>query len=201
MKFEQWTAKSVEERVVEAAATLMLVPHLPGPGQYGTSMPTPVHEGEGYGYGAAWYKRRPTAGALSRMTETWGWINALRNEADRKLLYAWAWTKARRGKTVDDFASREGVNSRTLRRAITRICQRIADDLNQKHAVWLNDHLDSVSENPAYEPAYSVADAGLQRSPNHIMMPGAKPVHDREHPDFKRIVQKIERGNKRRKQG
>jgi energy-converting hydrogenase A subunit M len=62
------------------------------------------------------------------------------------LLYAWAWVKTRTGRKINDFASREGMNSRTLRRQITRICQQIANDLNRLHAVRLTVMVDHVSE-------------------------------------------------------
>lgn len=57
--------------------------------------------------------------------------------------------KVRGGRSINDFASREGMNVRTLRRAVTRICQQTANDLNRKLLVRLNSGGDPLSENQA----------------------------------------------------
>ncbi len=198
MKFEQWTAKGVEERIVEAAETLMLTPNVGGGGSI--AWPDVVRSAEeSYGYGTSWYKRRPEPGALDRMTETWGWINALGNEWDRKLLYAWAWVKARKGRSVAEFASNEGLNSKTLRRTITRICQRIADDLNQKHVAWVNSRVDRMSDFLAYEPTDSLPSMQPQSYTNHLMLtPDARPRYPTE-AEIADLTKRIERGNRRRR--
>jgi hypothetical protein len=192
-----WTAKAVEYRVVEAAETLMLMPNSWGPQEYGNAMPAIRMEWGDYREPSR-YIRRADRHAIDRMVETWGWVNALRNEADRKLLYAWAWVKGRKGRSVDDFALREGVNSRTLRRSITRICQRIADDLNQNNVVWPNARVDPVSENLAYEPTDSLPAARPGRSPSHFMAPGAKPFHLPDSPDTLALIEHLERQNRKR---
>jgi hypothetical protein len=195
MTYQAWTAKAVELRVVEAAETLMLTPNT-----YGSSSAWPQivrSADESYGYGSSWYKKRPSAGALDRMLVTWSWINALPSQEDRQLLYAWAWTKVKRGRFLSDFAAREGANSKTIRRAITRICQRIADDLNQKHVAWLNNRVDDVSEILAYEPTDSLLEAQPERSPTHIMTPDAKPASDLSAETAALIAKQIEQSNKR----
>ncbi|WP_127524597.1 DUF6362 family protein [Mesorhizobium sp. Z1-4] len=174
MTYHAWTAKDVEHRILEAAETLMLMPGVKGPKAYGSAMPDYVRDWQAYGSEQSRYKRRPSRDAISRMPETWGWINTLLKESDRKLIYAWAWVKVRRGVAVNDFASREGMNSRTLRRTITRLCQRMANDLNRTVRVRFTPPMDGVSE------------IGLEADPNavssvnyasHWMAPDAKPQH------------------------
>ena len=174
MNYQAWTAKAVEDRVLEAAETLMLLPGIKGPQTYGSAMPTPVRDWQSYGLEPSTYKRRPSRSALDRMPEVWTWINRLPNQADRVLLYSWAWIKVRSGKKIADFASREGMNVRTLRRSITRICQLIANDLNRMHVVRLNTAIDLVSENQAEPDPETVSSVNYA---NHWMAPGAKPRH------------------------
>lgn len=135
-----WTAKAVEYRVLEAAETLMLTPNVGG----GAASAWPEYIPH---YPRAMKIRiRPSPGALTRMMETWGWINALQSESDRRLLYAWAWQKTRKGKFLDDFASREGIKTRTLRWTITRICQAIADHLEQRKVPCFEQAVDDIAE-------------------------------------------------------
>lgn len=201
MKFEAWSAKDVEYRAVEAAETVMLSPRAAGPKVFGNSMPTPVRRWEDYGKDPIRYRRLPSPGALDRMVETWGWINALPDEDDRKLLYHWAWTKVRRGRNVSDLADEQGVNPRTIRRHVTRICQRIANTLNQNGVVGLNNGLDRVSEIPSETASQTVASDHLATSPKHPLyhredgaIPLLRPVTD---DDRKRLAKEIERSNKR----
>jgi hypothetical protein len=49
-----------------------------------------------------------------------------------------------------------GMKDRTLRDHISKLCQRIADNLNQKHVVWLNNRVDVSAEILAYEPTDSL---------------------------------------------
>lgn len=184
-----WTAKAVEHRVLEAAETLMLTPN------------TYV------GCGNAWpeyiphYPRqmrirvRPSPGALTRMAETWGWINAHPVESDRRLLYAWAWQKTKRGRFLNDFAAREGINSRTLRRQITRICQDIADRLMQAGIACLDRVVDDVSEMEPETPSETVPS---QRYANHMMAPGAKPRYPTPE-EIEALERRIMKANRRRR--
>jgi hypothetical protein len=87
---------------------------------------------ESYGAHAARYRENASAGPLARMERAFGWINALPQETDRKLIYAWSWVKVRRGRTISAFAEENAFTKRTLRRAVTAICQAIADNLNKK---------------------------------------------------------------------
>ncbi|WP_157632728.1 DUF6362 family protein [Hoeflea sp. 108] len=171
MNYEAWTAKAVEERVLEAAETLMLMPNAPGPREFGNSMPPVVEDGRSE---PSRYKARPSRAAIDRMPQTWEWINALPKQADRVLLYAWAWVKTRRGRSINDFASGEGMNVRTLRRAVTRICQLIANDLNRMQLVRLNSAVDLVSENQAELHPEQISSVSYA---NHWRAADAKPRH------------------------
>lgn len=168
--YTAWTARAVEDRVIEAAETLMLLPNTPGPREFGNSMPTVVEDNRV----ETRYRRRPSRDALDRMPQTWEWINALPKQADRVLLYSWAWVKVRSGRRIDDFASREGMNVRTLRRAITSICQQIANNLNRMHLVRLNDHVDAVSEITEEIVPSTVTSV---KYASHWRAPDAKPQH------------------------
>lgn len=190
-----WTAKEVEYRVLEAAETLMLCPNHYGGG--GSAWPAfPQDPQESYAYNAARYRRLPSPGAISRMTATWGWINAHPAESERKLLYAWAWQKTKKGKFLNDFASREGVNSRTLRRAITAICQAIADRLTQSGLACLDGAVDDVSE---ITPENASQKVSFPKHANHFLEPGAKPRYPTE-AEIKALRKRLEKANKKRAQ-
>jgi hypothetical protein len=132
MKFHDWTAKGVELRILEMADTLRKSPSVKGPQAFGNNMPEPVRRyDESYGHQSARYRETASAASLGRMEQVWKWINALPSEADRKLIYAWSWVKVRKGLKIAAFAEENDLNERTLRRAITALCQGIADDLNQ----------------------------------------------------------------------
>ncbi|TPM19790.1 DUF6362 family protein [Mesorhizobium sp. B2-3-6] len=167
----------------------------------------------GGGVGSAWpeyiphYPRamkiriRPSPGALTRMMETWGWINALQSESDRRLLYAWAWTKARKGKFLDDFASREGIKTRTLRWTISRICQAIADRLEQAKVPCFEQAVDDVAEiepEPASQTVSSETSAltGIDGIVSHIE-PGARPRYPTRE-EIEALRKRLEKQNKLR---
>lgn len=80
------------------------------------------------------------------MYETWGWINALEGEADRKLLYGWACMKARKGAKLKHFALENTMDDRFLKK-IDDLNQKIANNLNRLYLVRFTDGVDPVSEN------------------------------------------------------
>lgn len=185
----EWTARAVEHRSLEAAETLMLTPndHI---GAGGNGWPEYIPD-----YPRAMRVRiRPTPGALTRMVATWGWINEHPSESDRRLLYAWAWQKTKKGRFLNDFASREGVNSRTLCRTITRICQAIADCMNQQKIAWPNDRVDYVSD---FEPELAPSNVSSQSHANHQMAPGAKP-HYPTPEEIEALRKRLESANRKR---
>ncbi len=191
-----WTAKAVEYRVLEAAETLMLTPNVGGGG--GSAWPEYIPH-----YPRAMKIRiRPSPGALTRMLATWAWINALQSEKDRRLLYAWAWTKTRKGRFLNDFASREGVNSRTLRWTITRICQDIADQLEQAKVPCFDQAVDDVAEiepEPASQTVSSETSARVEIDGivSHIE-PGARPRYPTRE-EIAALVKRLEKANKLRR--
>ncbi len=174
MTYQAWTEKDVEHRVLEAAETLMLLPAAKGPQAFGSSMPAYVQDWQAYNSEPSRYRARASRDAIARMPETWEWINTFLGEEDRKLVYAWAWVKTRKGKSINDFASREGMNNRTLRRRITSIFKNVAGNLNRLHAVRLKvsvDHVSEIGEEMNPETVSSVNYA------THWMAPDAKPRH------------------------
>jgi hypothetical protein len=145
---------------------------------------------------------RPSPGALTRMTATWSWINALPSESDRRLLYAWAWQKTRKGKFLDDFASREGIKTRTLRWTITRICQAIADDLTQRKVPCLDQAVDDVAEIEP-EPASQTVSSETSATATSdgivgFIEPGAKPRYPTP-AEIEALKKHLEKRNKLRR--
>ena len=135
-KFSSWTRQGVEQRIVEAAETLMLCPKVKGPAAYGNSMPDPLRSPmESYGTSSRKYYRRPDAAALDRMEECWQWINCLPDNHSRRLVYDWARAKCAPKGALRQLAARERTNERGLRRQINRIFITIANQLNASHAV------------------------------------------------------------------
>lgn len=192
-----WTAKAVEYRVLEAAETLMLTPNVGG-GAAGSAWPEYIPH-----YPRAMKIRiRPSPGALTKMLATWAWINALQSEKDRRLLYAWAWTKTRKGRFLSDFASREGVNSRTLRWTITRICQDIADQLEQRKVPCFEQAVDDIAEiepEPASQAVSSETSARDQTDGIvSFIEPGARPRYPTRE-EIAALVKRLEKANKLRK--
>lgn len=176
MKFQDWTAKAVEERILEMADTLRLMPAVKGPKMFGNAMPEPVRRyDEAYGFYAAHYRPTASAGALGRTEHVWAWINALPNEADRKLIYAWSWVKVRRGMKISAFAAENDLNERTLRRSISVICQRIADNLNQKGQFRLSGADLQLSE---IQPDIASSTVTSEKCATHWRAPDAKPQVD-----------------------
>lgn len=176
MNFVDWTAKAVEVRILEMADTLRLSPKVKGPQAYGNAMPKPVREpGDSYGYDSAWYKQRASGAALGRMEAVWEWINALPDQSDRVLIYAWSWVKVRKGMKLSAFAAENDMNDRMLRRSIDKICQQIANSLNQKHLVRLNSGDCDVSEN---QPDIATTEVASESCVTHWRAPDAKPQID-----------------------
>ncbi|WP_353652375.1 hypothetical protein [Sinorhizobium sp. RAC02] len=151
MTFTDWTAKAVEDRILEMADTLRKVPAVRGPKVYGSAMPEPVRRfGDAYGSGTARYRETASAGELGRMEKCFEWINALPSQSDREFLYAWSWVKVRTGLTIGAFAKKNDMSESTLRRAVKTICQRIADRLNQNRQIRLVAPDCAVTENERF---------------------------------------------------
>jgi len=145
--FIQWTYEQVRAQIIEAAYTLKASPRDIGPRMASGAMAEVVRdEMEAYGYNEARAPRIPSAGAISRMYETWGWINAYLNEEQRKRVYEYSFIKTRKGIYLDRYLKKIDVSRRTFERRIAADCQRIADALNQKHLVRLTTGFDAVTQ-------------------------------------------------------
>lgn len=176
MKYEAWTWKAVEARILEMADTLRISPAVRGPKQFGSAMPEPVRRhDDAYGYQTARYRESASAASLSRMHEVWHWINALPIEADRKLIYAWSWVKVRRGMKISRFAAENDMNDRMLRREIVRVCQQIANNLNQIMLVRLNNQDCELSENQQEHTSTTVSS---EKCATHWIASDGKPHVD-----------------------
>lgn len=147
MNFTDWTAKLVKDRIIEMADTLRMVPAVKGPKGYGNAMPEGVRQrSEAFGYHKATYRETASAAALGRMEQCFGWINSLPDQYDRELLYGWSFEKVRTGRSLADFAEQNGMHERKLLRAVTAVCQCIADRLNQERHIRLSTPDLQVSE-------------------------------------------------------
>jgi hypothetical protein len=155
--FQDWTAKAVEHRFLEATETLMLCPRVKGPKAFGSSMPEPLREQmDAYTSNASRYRRKPDAAAIDRMEECWIWVNTLPDPQDRRLLYDWGRAKCSQGRSLKMLAKREEFSDRTLRREITRIFMAIARRLNLVHQPNLNS-TEVADAKPASEPTDKVS--------------------------------------------
>lgn len=169
MNYQPWTHKDIEARVLEAAETLMLMP--------GVKMPAAVQAiwreyKDDYGKEKTHYRRRPEGAAIDRMYETWRWINELEKAEDRKLLYGWAYVKARRGMKLSRFALENMMNDRQMRRKIDQLTHIIANNLNRLYQVRLTVELDSVSENDDTSHQQTVSS---EKCATYWRAPDAKP--------------------------
>lgn len=147
MVFAEWTYEQVRAQIIEAAYTLRASPGDLGPRLRGGAMSDVVRDmTEAYGYAEAKAPRVPSAGAISRMYETWDWVNAYLNEESRKRVYEYAFIKTRKGIYLDAYLKKIDMSRSTFERRIQSDCQCIANNLNQKHRVRLTVALDAVTE-------------------------------------------------------
>jgi len=147
MVFAEWTYEEVRAQIVEGALTLRSSPAALGPRMGLGAMSEIVRDlMESYGYSEAKVRRVPSAGAISRMYETWDWINAYLNEEQRKLVYDYAFIKTRKGVYLEAYLKKIDMSRSTFERRIASYCQQIADNLNQKCRVRLTVALDGVTE-------------------------------------------------------
>jgi hypothetical protein len=174
--FHDWTYEQIKARIIEAAETLLATPSSLGPRMASGSMGDVVREiGESYGYSQATYRRIIGPGALSRMEETWTWINTYLNEEQRKLVYDYSFIKTRKGMYLDRYLERNDMVRRTFERRIQRCCQTIASSLNRKHLVRLDIRVDSVSQNHVEETPTTVSS---EKCATHWIAPDGKPQID-----------------------
>lgn len=177
--FQDWTYEQVRERVIEAAETLRASPGALGPRMANGAFSEMVAAHIATEYDSApSYRRVISAGALSRMEETWTWINTYLGEADRKLLYDYGFIKSRKGMFLERYLERNDMVRRTFERKINRCCQTIASALNRKHLVRFDIRLDSVSQNEVEHTSTTVMSEKRAHGPGHWIAPDAKPQID-----------------------
>jgi hypothetical protein len=158
MVFAEWTYEQVRAQIIEGALTLRASPAALGPRMGLGAMSDMVREMmEGYGYNDAIVKRVPSAGAISRMHETWDWINTYLNEEQRKLVYDFAFIKIRKGVYLEAYLKKIDMSRSTFERRIASHCQLIADNLNRKHRVRLTTAFDVVTEIDLKDTSITVA--------------------------------------------
>lgn len=181
--FHDWTAAQVKDRIIEAAETLRASPGALGPRMANGAFSDMVaaHIATEYDSAPA-YRRVISAGALSRMEETWTWVNGYLQEADRKLVYDYGFIKSRKGMFLEQYLSRNEMVRRTFERKINRCCQTIALALNRKHLVRLNIRLDDVSQNSVEDQSTTVSSGKRVQRPSHWMAEDAKPQIDPDLP-------------------
>lgn len=199
VSYRIWTPEHVRDRIVEAAETLILNPIALGPRMAGAMSEVVRVASESYGYGSTSYRRVPSAGALSRMEETWAWINDWLNEQDRKLMYDYGFIKTRKGLTLARWCEENGWIKRTFDRAVIRCCQRIADELNQKHAIRLTTPFDGVSQIRSGYASFEVASdsrAPVKHKLYHRAA-GAIPKHVDDPEQMRESAKAIEKSNRR----
>lgn len=196
MKYSAWTYTDVRDRVIEASETLMATPAALGPRMTSGSMAEVVREmQEGYGYDGPRIKRVPPPGAIARMEETWGWINAWLDEKQRKKIYDYTFIKTRKGLYLNRYLANNDVSRRTFERQIRKYCQIIADNLNRNRRVRFTMKLDGLSQNSIEADADKVSSVKYAK---HWRAPGAKPKHLPDRPPPRRRSIK---GNSRKRAG
>ncbi|OWV87349.1 hypothetical protein ATY75_03295 [Rhizobium sp. N122] len=158
MVFAEWTFEQVRAQIIEGALTLRSSPAALGPRMGLGAMSDIVRDlMEGYGYNEATVKRIPSAGAISRMHETWHWINTYLDEEQRKLVYDFAFIKTRKGVYFEAYLKKIDMSRSTFERRIQSHCQQIADNLNQKCRVRLTVTFDDVTQNAVEDTSITVA--------------------------------------------
>lgn len=177
--FHDWTYEQVKARIIEAAETLMASPAALGPRMKNGAFSEMVSAVIATEYDRApSYRRVISAGALSRMEETWTWINSYLKEAERKLVYDYGFIKSRKGMFLERYLERNDMVRRTFERRIQRYCQIIADNLNQKRFVRLTVGLDGLSQNSVEHASTTVSSDKRDHGPGHWIAPDGKPQID-----------------------
>jgi hypothetical protein len=176
MKYAAWGYLDVRDRILEAAETLMMSPAALGPRMLSGSIAEAVRQAsEAYGYNTVNVRRVPPPGALSRMEETWTWINSYLDEEQRKLVYDYSFVKSRKGRFLSVYLERNGIAKRTFYDRIERYCQIIADNLNRNLLVRFTVTLDEAAQNSLKEEPITVSS---EKCATHWIAPDAKPQID-----------------------
>jgi hypothetical protein len=177
--FHDWTFEQVKQRVIEAADTLSASPAALGPrmqnGAFGEIVSAVI--ATEYDRAPA-YRRIISAAALTRMEETWTWINRYLKEDERKLVYDYGFIKSRKGMFLDRYLEQNDMVRRTFERRIRRYCQIIADNLNQMHRARLTITLDAVSQKGVEQASTTVSSDKRDHGPGYWIAPDGRPHVD-----------------------
>jgi hypothetical protein len=175
----------VRDRIIEARETTALLPYVAGAaGRSGWWPETPSDYGN-----SRTFRRRATAAEIARMEEVMGWIAALPEEADRKLLRDYAWLKTSPHARIGIWCEKNGWPERIFRRRVDLLCQRIANDLNRNTRLRLDAADCAVSE----MSAEVIPEALPRKSAPFERAEDAKPADLPEHPDRGATIRRIQR--------
>jgi hypothetical protein len=175
--FSDWSYVEVRARIIEAALTLRASPATLGPRMLNGSMSGIDDVATAYGYNEITVRRSPpSAEELSRMEETWTWINAFLDEAQRKFVYDYGFIKTRKGKTIEAFLTKIGMSRSSFDRRIQEYCQIIADRLNQECRFRLTVPLDAVTQIELEDGQSTVSSNKCDRNATHWI--GVQPQID-----------------------
>ena len=146
--YEEWTYDIVRARIVEAAETLIAHPSVVGPRMASGAMAEEIaRAADTYGADRPRSRRILSPGSITRMEETWRWINTWLDEENRKLVYDYGFIKTRKGQFLDAYLKRNDLVRRTFERKINKACQHIANNLNRLLSVRLTVPGLQVSQN------------------------------------------------------
>jgi len=188
VSYQAWTYEAVRDRVIEAAQTLLASPAALGPRMSQGAFSDMVSAVIATEYDRApSYRRVISAGALSRMEQTWAWINSYLDEADRKLVYDYGFIKSRKGVYLERYLEKNDMVRRTFERKIQRACQLIANNLNRLYSVRLTMTLDDVSQNEVDTASTTVSSESRDRRETHWIAPDGKPLIDTALPEKRYI--------------
>lgn len=176
MNFEDWSPKAVENRIIKAMETHKHLPYVAGPREFGNAMPDIVREKwKDAAPDKTRYMRRLAPGAISRMEQCWEWINSYVGEDDRKFIDHWAYMKVTKGRKIDEMSEKNPSLAKSINRRKTRICSTIANNLNQKHHVRLNNGDCDLSEN---QPVIAPTTVSSEKRVTNWLPSDAKPQID-----------------------
>jgi len=184
LDFTEWTIQNVRDRVIEAAETIEALPPIKRPKEYGNALPEVVREiFKDFENSKTRYVRIPSPGAISRMEQTWDWINSIESQSDRQLLYAYGAIKCRKGRTISAYCHENRFHKRTFERLIRKLFQRLADDLNRN--TMFREALPELQVSH-FEENGAISMPTSQKCTGSWMAPGAKPIRDPEIKQIKR---------------
>ena len=179
MIFQDWTAKIVEARLLEAMQTHLLLPKVHGPREFGNAMPEIVREKwKDAAPSKTQYRKRLEPDAITRMEECWAWTSAMIDGGDRIFIDEWARLKISKGRRLKEISGNDTAVAKSINRRKHRVCSMIANELNRKWAVRLNSGDCSLSEIGAPIASSTVTSDKRDHGATHWIAEDAKPHLD-----------------------